>query len=129
MQDKFYSIFASGAVANLAPLVLGDDLTAPTAGNAHVRFVHLSPDAPAVDITLTNGTIVFGNIAFREHTAFTPLPSGTYDLQVRVAGTNNVVLNLPGVALNSGKIYTVFAKGFVAGTSTQALGAEIIVNR
>lgn len=129
MQDKFYSIFASGAVANLTPLVLEDDLTAPAAGNAHVRFVHLSPDAPAVDITLTNGTIVFGNIAFRNNTAFTPLPSGTYDLQVRVAGTSNVVLSLPGIALSSGNIYTVFAKGFVAGTGTQALGAEIIVNK
>jgi hypothetical protein len=128
-QDKFYSIFASGAVANLAPLVLEDDLTAPAAGNAHARFIHLSPDAPAVDITLTDGTVVFGNVAFRQNTAFTPLPAATYDLQVRVAGTGNVVLNLTGITLEPGKIYTVFAKGFVGGTGAQALGAEIIVNR
>jgi hypothetical protein len=30
--------------------------------------------------------------------------------------------------LTSGKIYTVFAKGFLGGTGAQALGAQIIVN-
>jgi hypothetical protein len=40
-----------------------------------------------------------------------------------------VVLALNNIALESGKIYTVFAKGFVAGTGAQALGAQIIVNK
>jgi hypothetical protein len=35
---------------------------------------------------------------------------------------------LPPVTLQPGKIYTVFAKGFLAGTGAQALGAEVIVN-
>lgn len=123
-----YSVFAIDEVAKIAPLVIVDDLTSPSAGNAHVRFIHLSPDAPAVDITLTDGTIVFGNQGFKDFTAFTPLVAGTYGLQVRVAGTTTVALDLPGITLQEGKIYTVFAKGFLAGTGTQALGAEIIVN-
>ena len=126
--DANYTVFAVDAVANIAPLRLEDDLTAPAAGKAHVRFVHLSPDAPAVDITLTDGTVVFPNTAFKGNTAFTPLDAGTYDLEVRVAGTSTVALSLPGIALSSGTIYTVFAKGFLAGTGDQALGAEIIVN-
>ena len=108
--------------------MLVDDLSAPAAGTAHVRFLHLSPDAPAVDITLTDGTVVFGNKSFRDYTEFTPLTAGSYDLQVRLAGTTTVVLDLPGIALEAGTIYTVFAKGFVNGTGVQALGAEIIVN-
>ena len=50
--DKNYSVFANGAVASISALVLEDDLTTPAAGKAHVRFVHLSPDAPAVDIAV-----------------------------------------------------------------------------
>jgi Domain of unknown function (DUF4397) len=123
-----YSVFAVGAVANIGPLVLTDDLTAPAAGNAHVRFVHLSPDAPAVDIAVQGGGVVFGNKSFKDYTPFTPLPAGTYDLEVRLAGTNTVVLPLSGISLTAGKIYTVFAKGFVAGSGDQALGAQIIVN-
>ena len=123
-----YSVFAIDIVSNISPLVVVDDLTAPASGKAHVRFMHLSPDAPAVDITLTDGTVVFGNNSFKDFTAFTPLDAGTYDLQVRVAGTETVALNLPGISLQDGTIYTVFAKGLLSGSGDQALSAEIIVN-
>lgn len=125
----FYSVFATGTVADLKPLVLVDDLRAPAAGKAHVRFVHLSPNAPAVDVAVAGGgPVVFGNKAFREYTPFTPLDAGTYDLEVRVAGTNTVALPLPNVTLQPGKIYTVYAKGLLGGTGSQALGAGVIVN-
>lgn len=124
-----YTVFAVDSVSKISTVVLTDNLAAPAAGKAHVRFVHLSPNAPAVNITLTNGTIVFGNRSFKQGTDFTPLDAGTYDLQVRDAATNNaVVLNLPGITLVAGKIYTVFAKGFLGGAGAQALGAQIIVN-
>ena len=127
--DENYSIFAVDEVAEITALVLVDDLTPPAAGKAHVRFVHLSPDAPAVDIALTGGAVVFPNVAFKGFTAFTPLDAGVaYNLEVRVAGTSTVALVLPPVTLQPGKIYTVFAKGFLAGTGAQALGAEVIVN-
>jgi hypothetical protein len=127
--NKYYSVFAVNTVANIEPLILVDDLTAPAAGKAHVRFIHLSPNAPSVDITLSDGTVVFGNYMFKDASAFTPLDAGTYPLQVREAGTTNVVLDLGDVTVANGKIYTVFAKGLVGGTGNQALGAQIIVNK
>jgi hypothetical protein len=123
-----YSVFAVNSVKNLEPIVLTDDLSRPAKGNAHVRFIHLSPDAPAVDVAVQGGPVVFGNKSFKEYTEFTPLPAGTYDLEVRVAGTSTVALPLPGVTLEAGKIYTVYAKGFLAGSGAQALGAGVIVN-
>ncbi|MCB9089779.1 MAG: DUF4397 domain-containing protein [Calditrichae bacterium] len=126
--DQNYSIFAVDVLSKITPLVFEDDLTAPAAGKAHVRFIHLSPDAPAVDITLTDGSVVFGNYEFKQATDFTPLDAATYNLQVRLAGTSTVVLDLPGIVLEDGKIYTVFAKGLVSGAGNKALGAEIIAN-
>jgi hypothetical protein len=129
--NKNYSVFAVNNVASIEPVVIEDDLTVPASGKAHVRFLHLSPNAPAVDITLTDGTVVFANYMFKEvknSGAFTPLDASSYDLQVRLAGTSTVVLDLPGIALTAGKIYTVFAKGLVGGSGSQALGAQIIVN-
>jgi len=123
-----YTVFAADSLSKLAPLVLTDNLAAPAAGKAHVRFVHLSPNAPAVDVALTGGGVVFGNRTFKQSTDFTPLDAGTYNLEVRLAGTGTVVLPLPGITLTAGKIYTVFAKGFVGGAGAQALGAQIIVN-
>ena len=124
-----YSVFAVNTMAHIEPLLLTDDLTPPAAGRAHVRFVHLSPNAPAVDVAVAGGgPVVFGNKTFKDYTPFTPLPAGTYDLEVRLAGTSTVVLPLPGIKLEAGKIYTVFARGLVGGTGPQALGAQIIVN-
>lgn len=127
-KDMNYSVFAVDYVSSIGPLLIMDDLTAPAMGQAHVRFIHLSPNAPAVDITTTSGAVVFGDKSFKEYTDFTPLGAGSYDLQVRLKDTDTIVLELPGIALESGKIYTVFAKGLVGGENEQALGAEIIVN-
>jgi hypothetical protein len=129
-----YSVFAIDSVAKIKAAVVTDDLTAPAAGKAHVRFFHFSPNAPAVDIAVTGGPVVFSNRMFNDQATnnalqnFTPLDAGTYNLEVRLAGTNTVVLSLPKVMLTAGKIYTVFAKGFVGGTGMQALGAQVITN-
>lgn len=127
--NKNYSVFAIDSVSKLSALVLEDDLTAPAAGKAHVRFVHLSPNAPAVDIAVTGGSVVYSDYSFKEASPFTPLAAGTYNLEVRLAGTSTVVLPLPNISLANGMIYTVFARGFVGGTGTQALGASIIMNK
>lgn len=127
-RDKSYSVFATGILDDLQPLVLEDNLAAPADGKAHVRFVHLSPDAPAVDIALKDGPVLIPNKAFREHIDFTPLDAGAYDLEVRVADTDVVALPLPGIRLEAGKIYTVFARGLLAGDGDKALGAEVIIH-
>lgn len=127
--DKNYSVFAVDSVSNISAVVVNDDLSTPAAGKAHVRFIHLSPNAPAVDVALDGGAVVFGNKSFTEATAFTPLDAGSYDLEVRVAGTSTVALDLDPITLEAGKIYTVFAKGFLTGTGAQELGASIIVTK
>ena len=128
VSGKNYSVFAIDSVSNLSGLVVEDNLAAPAAGKAHVRFIHLSPNAPAVDVAVDGGAIVFGDYIFKEASDFTPLDAGTYDLEVRVAGTPNVALDLDPITLTAGKIYTVYAKGFLGGVVPQELGAQIIVN-
>lgn len=134
--NRNYSVFAIDSLSKISALVTDDDLTAPAAGKAHVRFIHLSPNAPAVDVSVAGqaaGQGLFTNRAFNktitaEQQAFTPVDAGTVNLEVREAGTTNVVLNLSNIRLDAGKIYTVFAKGFLGGGGTQALGAEIILH-
>lgn len=133
-QDMYYSVFAIDSVSKISPVVVTDNLTAPASGKSHIRFFHFSPDAPAVDVAVTGGPVLFSNRTFNKSVtntemAFTPVDAGTYNLEVRLAGTTTVVLSLPGVVLENGKIYTVFAKGFVGGSGTQALSAQIIVNK
>lgn len=126
--NKNYSIFAINVLASIEPLRIEDDLTAPAAGKAHLRFIHLSPDAPAVDIVVKGGPELFKNQKFKDFTAFTPVDAGKYTVEVKLTGSGTVALTLTDINLEEGKIYTVFAKGLVNGQGAQALGAEIIVN-
>jgi LPXTG-motif cell wall-anchored protein len=110
-----YTVVAVGELANIEPLVLVDNNAAPAEGKAHVRFVHASPDAPEVDIAVTGGPVLFPNIPFKGVGDYSPVDAGTYDLEVRLAGTETVALSVPGVQLNEGTVYTIFAMGLAGG--------------
>jgi len=111
-----YTVVAVGRLQDIEPLVLVDNNSAPAAGKAHVRFVHASPDAPAVDIAVADGgPVLFSDIAFKGVGEYLPVDAGTYDLDVRVAGTEDVALAVPGVKLDAGTVYTIFAVGLAGG--------------
>jgi hypothetical protein len=118
------TVVAVGTLDSIGVIALADDNTAPAAGNARVRFVHASPDAPAVDIAVKGGPVLFPNVAFKEFGAYAEVPAGAYDLEVRVAGTDTVALELPGVTLADGQIVTVFAAGLLADGSLSAVAVD-----
>jgi hypothetical protein len=129
------------AEGGLRFLQVTDNLSAPrTATNAKVRFLHLSPDAPAVGVynTLT-GAEVFAPRAYRATSAgtgatqvnftnFTEIPAGTYSLDVRANAASTPVLLVPPLTFEAGKIYTVYAHGLLNGAGPQALGASVVVH-
>ena len=78
-----------------------------------MRFVHTSADAPDVDVAVTAGPVLFGDVPFRGASSYANVDSGSYDLEVRVAGTETVALPLPEWT-ERGTNYTVFAIGLLA---------------
>jgi hypothetical protein len=68
-----------------------------------------------VDIAVKGGPVIFSNVAFKGVGDYTPVDAGSYDLEVRLAGTDTVALDLPGIALADGTVYTVFAMGLASG--------------
>ncbi len=124
--DTDYTIAAVGLLADIEPLVLVDDNAAPAAGEAKLRFVHASPDAPAVDIYADGAGVVVPNAAFKDASGYLGLAANTYNLEVRAAGTETVALDLPGITLEEGKVYTAFAVGLLDGDP--ALNAKLTVD-
>jgi len=111
-----YTIAAIGPVASIQPKIFVDDPN-PQAGSAKVRVVHLSPDAPAVDVAPDGADpadAVVKNLAYPDATDYLALPPGSYDLEVRVAGTTTVALQLDPLSLAAGRAYSVFAIGSAA---------------
>jgi hypothetical protein len=83
--------------------------------------VHASPDAPAVDIAVTGGQVLFPNVSFRTASEYAQVPAGSYNLEVRPAGTPDVALRVPNVTLQAGQNVTVFAAGLAGDNSLAAV--------
>ena len=113
-----YTVAAIGQLPNLSLLpVLDPRITIPP-GMVMVRFVHLSPDAPAVDITTGDGTPLFTNVSYKHISNYIPVPPGTYTLQARITGTDDFVLHVPNVTLQPNRFYSVYAIGLAADEPT-----------
>lgn len=114
-KDKIMTIAAANTVNNIKLFAIPDTTMKNETNKSMVRFMHLSPNAPAVDITLPDGTIIFSNISYEQLTQYIEVEPTTYNLQVRVAGTSNVVLTVPNVKLEPNRAYTIYAIGLVGG--------------
>lgn len=122
--ETAYTVLATGMLEEIQPTIFEDEPGEVPSGNAHVRFIHTSPDAPNVSISAAGGPEVFSDVGFRQASDYTALDDGTYDLEVRPTGADDVVLTLDGVALEGATAYTVVAIGQVSDESLDVILAE-----
>jgi hypothetical protein len=117
-----YEVAATGLLAEITPQVYQVDLSplaADDEATARLRVVHASPDAPAVDVAVKDGDVLIADLAFPDASDYLSVPAASYDLEVRAAGTPDVALELPGIELEAGTVYSVYAIGQVSdGTLT-----------
>jgi hypothetical protein len=116
-----YEVAATGLLAAITPAINQVDLSTLADGSARVRVIHASPDAPAVDVAVTGGDVLVPNLAFPAASPYLEVPAGSYDLEVRPAGTMDVALPLPGVQLDNGIVYSVYAIGQLADNTLTVL--------
>lgn len=108
--QQIFTIAANGNLDNLGLLVIPDKVSkSPSQNYSSVRVIHLSPNAPGVDI-LVDGDTLFEDISFGEGTDYVDLNPGTYNVNVVLNTDKSVVLPLK-VTLNPDKIYTIYIIG------------------
>ncbi len=88
-----------------------DDNTGPE-GEARVRVVHASPDAPDVDV-LVDGSPVLTDVPYLATSDYLEVAPGPRNLKVNAAGTATSVIDAD-VNLVDGTDYTVIASGLAA---------------
>jgi hypothetical protein len=116
-----YEVAATGLLAEIAPEIYQVNLSMLEPDMARIRVIHTSPDAPAVDIALKGGDVLVSNLAFPDASDELMVPADSYDLEVRPTGTTDVALDLPGVELEAGMVYDVFAIGQVGDSTLNVL--------
>ena len=108
--QQIFTIAATGNLDNLGLLVIPHKVSkSPSQNFSSVRVIHLSPNAPGVDI-LVDGDTLFEDISFGEGTDYVDLNPGTYNVNVVLNTDKSVVLPLK-VTLNPDKIYTIYIIG------------------
>ncbi|MCR9277178.1 MAG: DUF4397 domain-containing protein [Pseudomonadaceae bacterium] len=118
-----YRVYATGLLADIAPLVLVDDLRA-IATEARLRIVHASPSAGNVDVYLvepgtdiTTVAAALSDVPFRAESGYLSVAPGDYDVVVTPAGSDLPAIGPATVSLEAGGIYTAAARDeFGSGT-------------
>ncbi len=111
--NQILTVAAVGKLEDIQLLPISDPKINTNQGRAYIRFGHLSPNAPAVDIRLPGGTTLFSDVEFKEVTDYAWADPGQLTLEVYVAGTDQRVLYVPNVNLKANSVYTVYAVGLV----------------
>jgi hypothetical protein len=99
---------------NIQPIL--DPMHQLKPGTSLIRFVHLSPNAPAVDVSLIRGKDLFKDVSYKEVTDYLTISPGMHGFQIKQAGTENVVLTIPNIRILPNKILSIYAVGLLNGT-------------
>ncbi len=130
-EDKIYSLFLVNQANNVKQFITEDVWTVPTSGKAMIRLIHLSPDAPTVELTIDDNTeSFFNNQNYKSASAFKEIASGTKNLTIKTAGDNNVVATLPEIVIQEKRIYTIILRGYITTPSgnSNSIGMQLMTN-
>ncbi|MCY8024439.1 DUF4397 domain-containing protein [Bacillus sonorensis] len=115
MPAGHYTAGMTGTLSKPLPIVMSDRMPVPP-GERSMRFVHLSPDAPALDLAIKKGPVLFANIPFANASHYISCPFEKNELEIRAAGTETVLLNIPKVDFQYGQSVTFYCTGYMNGT-------------
>jgi hypothetical protein len=129
--NNAYSIFIADTYESAEALLMEDNTEAPAEGNAKIRFINLSPDAPEVNLSAEGeDESFFNDISFKESTEFKEVAAEEYDFQIMSTEQGQALLDVPDISLQPGWYYTFLVRGFQSPPSgnQNVLSAEVIVN-
>jgi uncharacterized protein DUF4397 len=110
MKLKLLTLLLAASALTAACSDDDDDGTGPT-GQARVRVVHASPDAPAVDV-LVDDAVALSNVSYLATSNYLELADGGHNVNVNAAGTSTTVIDAD-VDLADGTDYTLIASGLL----------------
>jgi hypothetical protein len=127
VEGKSYSVFVINTLPRLETLVVTDSAAAPAAGKAMLRFVHLSPDAPAINVTEGSNNI-FEDASFKKATDFVEVDAKNYSFELKSSSNSEVLLSAKNINIQQGGYYTIITRGFknAPAGNTNVLSVEVL---
>lgn len=112
--DSLYSLFVTGSDAgDLELLFVEDNIPDDKEDKALVRLVHLSPDAPEVNVSESGSeTPLFEGSAYKSVSDFMEIDAGSTTLEVRSADGEQIVEPVKDYNFIEGRVYTIIVRGY-----------------
>lgn len=111
--NQIYTMAIIGTPSDPSLIAIEDPRIPIPKGKVAVRFGHLSPNAPAVDVRVADGPIVFEDVSYKTVTDYVEIDPGKYTFEVTPAGTDKVVLIVPNINFKGNRFYSVYAIGLI----------------
>ncbi len=114
---KVYTLPIIGMDNKFRMLSIEDQPNVPH-GESKVRFIHLSPFTQPLDLAVVKGDVVFPKISFKNATGYLGLTPMTVNLEIREAGTKQVLFPLHNLQVKENQVYSIIAAGGIRGESS-----------
>ncbi len=123
-----YSVFAGGIITAPTFVVTTDDVTAPAAGKAKVRFINLSSEALNESFYIGSSKLD-SNISPGSYSGFSEVTATTgVQVLIQDPAQPTLLAQIASQPLLAGKIYTIMLSGTSTGTGSGVLTVTVINN-
>lgn len=124
-----YSYYLIDKGSNLDGLLVSDLMNATTMDKAYVKFINLSPDAPALSLNVVGGASLATNKTYKTNSEFVAVDVKTQSFEIK-DGAGIVKTTLLNEPILGGRYYTIIARGYLnPGNNDQAFSGQAIINQ
>jgi hypothetical protein len=133
INGSIYSMFFSGIYPVVDTLIIKDIIPSHTDSSMGVRFINLSPNSKAVNLTLIKSPEIseFNGVSYQMITEYKNYPAlssnASYAFQIRDAIKNELLLSYTLISPRF-KNVTLVLRGIVGGTGAKVLGITRVNN-
>lgn len=109
-KSMIYTVAIIGLPGEYELQLIGDRTRIPRSNMSYMRFIHLSPNSPSVDIYV-DGRIKVSDMIYKEVTNYIALTPGKHSIQFRDNSTGKILLDNPSAVLKDSNFYACYLVG------------------
>ncbi|MBK7690026.1 MAG: DUF4397 domain-containing protein [Bacteroidetes bacterium] len=126
-ENRHYSLFVYDSMNVLRYKVIDENFVTPTGSSCKVRFLHLSNNAPNVDVELdAQGVPMFQNFKNGLNGEYIEMGSGTRQFRALTSGAGALLTTQNPYYYKPGAFYSLFLRGNVGATGLDSLSFFVI---
>ncbi|MCY1537652.1 hypothetical protein D9M68_731570 [compost metagenome] len=130
-RTKIHSLYLVDKDDNMDVLMIQDDASLSSKTQSLVKFINLSPDAPALDLVIKDGAGLVSGKTYKTGSTYALIDSKKYTFEIKDSATGEVKATLNDVDFAVSRYYTIIARGLMNPVSSndQPFSGQVIINQ